>query len=77
MLLYFAGWKDHYAIYPASAATLATLEDELSAYKVSKGTIRFAKTDPVPVALIARIAKVRAGELAARLPRKAVRRAPR
>jgi uncharacterized protein YdhG (YjbR/CyaY superfamily) len=39
-VVYFAGWKEHYSLYPASARLVAALEDELAAYQVSKGTIR-------------------------------------
>ncbi len=62
VLLYFAGWAEHYAIYPGSATALSELQDELGKRKVSKGTIRFEMTEKVPVRLIARIAKVRAQE---------------
>ncbi len=46
-LLYFAGWKQHYSIYPATAALVAAFEDELATYKISKGTIRFPLSQPV------------------------------
>lgn len=62
VLLYFAGWAEHYAIYPGSATALAEMQDELGDRKVSKGTIRFDLTVKVPVKLITRIAKVRAKE---------------
>ena len=66
VVIYFAGWKQHYSIYPVSAALVAAFEDELAAYQRSKGTIRFPLSDPVPVKLIERIAKFRAKEMAAR-----------
>jgi uncharacterized protein YdhG (YjbR/CyaY superfamily) len=65
-VLYFAGWKQHYSLYPASEGVVAALKDELAPYEVNKGTIRFPLSKPVPVALIARIAKLRAQEVAAR-----------
>jgi uncharacterized protein YdhG (YjbR/CyaY superfamily) len=37
-------------------------KDQLAPYKVSKGTIRFPLSEPVPVKLIERIAKFRAKE---------------
>jgi uncharacterized protein YdhG (YjbR/CyaY superfamily) len=77
VLLYFAGWKDHYALYPGGADALSVLKDDLAAYKVSKGTIRFENAGPVPVALIERIAKVRAAELAGLRPAKTSRAARR
>lgn len=59
-LLYFAVWKQHYSIYAATEQVLAALRDELAPYEVDKGTIRFPLSQPVPVKLIARIAKLRA-----------------
>lgn len=64
ILLYFAGWKEHTSIYPASDAMVAAFEGALDKYRVSKGTLRFPLEKPVPVALIARIAKFRAQEIA-------------
>ena len=57
VVIYFAGWKDHYALYPASARLVAAFNDELASYQIGKGTIRFPLAEPVPVALIARVAK--------------------
>jgi uncharacterized protein YdhG (YjbR/CyaY superfamily) len=65
-VLYFAGWKQHYSIYPATDSVVAAFKDELAPYKVSKGTIRFPLSQPVPMRLIARIAKFRAKEAATR-----------
>jgi uncharacterized protein YdhG (YjbR/CyaY superfamily) len=64
-VLFFAGWKNHYSLYPAGARLLAAFKDELAPYKVSKGTIRFPLSEPVPVKLIERIAKFRLQEVPA------------
>jgi uncharacterized protein YdhG (YjbR/CyaY superfamily) len=69
MVIYFAGWKDHYSLYPLSG--LDEIETELAPYKHSKGTARFALDKPVPVRLITRIAKLRAKAAAARSVKKA------
>jgi uncharacterized protein YdhG (YjbR/CyaY superfamily) len=61
-VIYFAGWKEHYSVYPATEGVVTALERELAGYELSKGTIRFPLSEPVPVALIARIAKIRAQE---------------
>jgi uncharacterized protein YdhG (YjbR/CyaY superfamily) len=61
-ILYFAGWKQHYSLYPASAQLLAACKNELAGHRISKGTIRFPLNDPVPVKLIAHVAKFRAKE---------------
>jgi uncharacterized protein YdhG (YjbR/CyaY superfamily) len=58
--LYFAGWKEHFSLYPLNDALVAAFKDELSSYKLSKGTVRFPLSEPVPVRLIERIAKFRA-----------------
>ena len=64
-VLYFAGWKAHYSLYPADARLVAAFKDDLAPYQVNnKGTIRFPLSEPVPVALIAGIAKFRAKEAA-------------
>jgi uncharacterized protein YdhG (YjbR/CyaY superfamily) len=65
-LLYFAVWKQHYSIYAATEQVVAAFQDELASYEVDKGTIRFPLSEPVPVKLIARIAKFRAKEVADR-----------
>jgi uncharacterized protein YdhG (YjbR/CyaY superfamily) len=65
-MLHFAGWKQHYSLYPATGRVLAKFKEELEPFKIHKATIRFSISEPVPVALIARIAKFRAGEIAER-----------
>jgi len=64
-VLYFAGWNEHYSLYPATGRVVAAFKDELASYEVSKGTVRFPLSEPVPVKLIERIAKFRAKEVAA------------
>ena len=66
VVLYFAGWKQHYSLYPAGEYVVATLKNQLAPYKVSKGTIRFALSEAVTVSLIGRIATLRAKEVAQR-----------
>lgn len=64
IVLYFAGYKKHYAIYPASSQLIAALP-ELEGRIHSRATIRFSYGEKIPVTLIARIAKLRAKEAAA------------
>jgi uncharacterized protein YdhG (YjbR/CyaY superfamily) len=65
-VVYFAGWKQHYSLYPATQHLVAAFKDDLARYQVSKGTIRFPLSAPVPVKLIERIAKFLANEAAER-----------
>lgn len=61
-MLWFAGWKRHYSVYPAGDRLVAAFKDELARYEIKKGTIRFPLSEPVPARLIKRIAKFRAKE---------------
>jgi uncharacterized protein YdhG (YjbR/CyaY superfamily) len=74
-VLYFAGWRQHYSLYPSTAPIVAAFKDDLAPYEVTKGTIRFPLSEPVPVTLIEGIAKFRAKEVAERQKAKAA--APR
>jgi len=65
-ILYFAGWKRHYSLYPASKRLIAEFKEHLAPFELNKSTLRFAFTQPVPVKLIARIAKFRVQEVAGR-----------
>ena len=55
-VIYFAGWKEHVSLYPATGLPAKVL----AMYQVSKGTLRFPLSEPLPVKLIERIAKLRA-----------------
>ena len=65
-VLFVAGWKQHYSLYPATKRVTEAFKDDLARYEVSKGTIRFPLSQPVPVPLIGRIAKFRAKEVSER-----------
>ena len=63
-VLYFAGWKQHYSVYPSTDRLVAAFKNDLAPYEVSgKGTIRFPLSEPIPVKLIEGIAKFRAREV--------------
>ncbi|MCI0434615.1 MAG: DUF1801 domain-containing protein [Gemmatimonadetes bacterium] len=76
-VMYFAGWKEHYSVYPGNAWLVAELKDELAPYEVRKGTIRFPLSQPVPVGLIERIARRLAHDAADRAEAKSNRTASR
>lgn len=64
IVLFFAGWKDHYAVYPVGELVRRELADEIAPHDHAKGTLRFAYEDAVPAGLLGRIAKLRALEVA-------------
>lgn len=48
-VLYFAGWRQHYSLYPATDHVAAAFRNDLARYRVRKGAIRFPLSEPVPV----------------------------
>ena len=61
-VLYFAGWKQHYSLYPITGRLQAAFKDELASYEINKSTIRFPLSQAAPLKLIEHIAKFRAEE---------------
>lgn len=56
VIIWFAGAKNHYGLYPYPAAITA-FKNQLKDYEKSKGAIRFPYDKPVPVKLITAIVK--------------------
>lgn len=61
MLVYYAAWKEHIGLYPASQMK-GVFDAELDTFERSKGTIRFPLEKPLPLPLIAEIVKFRVHE---------------
>ena len=52
-MLYFAGWKQHYSLYPATDRARRGVQGRARTVRgQGKGTIRFPLSEPVPVKLI-------------------------
>lgn len=68
-LVHYAAYKNHIGFYPTSSGIRA-FQDELKAYKTSKGTVQFANNEDLPLELIRRIVRFRVGEVKASLPKK-------
>jgi uncharacterized protein YdhG (YjbR/CyaY superfamily) len=56
-VVYFAGWKQHWSLYPVTAPVRSALASELASYELSKGTVRFPLGAPVPAKLVERIVR--------------------
>ena len=59
VLVYFAGFKNHVGMFPPVRDD-ARLVAALARYRGPKGNLRFPLTEPMPLALITRIGKLRA-----------------
>ena len=56
-LLYFAGWKNHVGLYPVPTGD-AAFEEAIRPFRRAKDTVRFPITKPVPLDLVATIARL-------------------
>jgi uncharacterized protein YdhG (YjbR/CyaY superfamily) len=63
-LVWYAAFKQHVSLYPVTAAIRRPLAADIKGYETSTGTIRFPLDEPMPVALIKKIVKARAREVA-------------
>ena len=61
-LVLFAAYKKHIGIYPTPSAIKA-FKEELSSYKVAKGSIKFPLHKPIPFDLVKRIVEFRVKEI--------------
>lgn len=62
VLVYFAAFKNHCSLFPASKQVIDEFEEELALFKTSKGTIQFTVDHPLPLGLIKKIVKARVAE---------------
>ncbi len=62
ILVWYAAFSDHCSLFP-TAAVIAKFKDELSNFRVSKGTIQFPKDKPLPAALVRKLVKERIAQL--------------
>lgn len=67
VVIFFAGWKEHFSLYPILDVEKTRYADEIGDRAVSKGTLRFSLDEKVPVGLIAKLAKLRAKRTLQRL----------
>ena len=60
-LVWFAAFKNHIGFYPRVSA-IEAFRDKLSAYEISKGTVKFPINGPIPFDLIKEIVRFRVKE---------------
>ena len=60
-LIYFAGWKNHIAIYPIPTGS-DSFNKQVAKYVAGKGTLQFPIDKPLPLKLITKIVKLKVAE---------------
>lgn len=58
ILIYFAAWKSHIGLYPPISGDKA-IEKAVARYAGPKGNLQFPLDEPMPLALIERVVKLR------------------
>jgi uncharacterized protein YdhG (YjbR/CyaY superfamily) len=61
-LLYIGAFRDHVSVYPVTAGMVAQYGTAIAPFRSGKGTLRFPLDGPIPVPLIARLARLRVKE---------------
>jgi uncharacterized protein YdhG (YjbR/CyaY superfamily) len=61
VLCYFAGYENHVGFYP-TGSPISFFENDLTAYKTSKGTVQFPLNKPVPKSLVKKMVKFKIKE---------------
>lgn len=62
ILVYYAAFRDHLSLFPASGAAIEALGDEGRRHATGKGTLRFSLGEPLPVELVRRVVAFRLAE---------------
>ncbi|HVH87315.1 MAG TPA: DUF1801 domain-containing protein [Terriglobales bacterium] len=68
VLVWFAAFSNHCSLFP-TASIIEEFKSELEDFSTTKGTIHFPIDKPLPVALIKRMVKARAAQVAGKTPR--------
>jgi uncharacterized protein YdhG (YjbR/CyaY superfamily) len=66
IVVWYAGFKDHLSLFPASEAVLEAAGDAIKPFLSGKGTLRFTVEHPIPAALLRKVVRARLAENAAR-----------
>ena len=65
-LLAFRAARQHLSIFPFSSRVVDAVRDQLTAFELSKGTIRFTAASPLPDKVVRDIVRYRIQEIAGR-----------
>ena len=62
-LVSWAAYKHHYSLFPASAAVVQELGEDIRPFLAGRGTIRFPADQPIPEDVVTRVVRTRVTEL--------------
>ncbi len=62
-LVYYAAFREHFSLFPASYAVIDSLHDQLAPFLSGRATLRFTALRPLPDELVTRIVQLRLEEL--------------
>ena len=65
VLVYYAAFKDHLSLFPASGSVMDKLGVELQSHFTGRGTLQFTPDNPLPDDVIRQIVAIRREEIAA------------
>ncbi|HEY7025496.1 MAG TPA: DUF1801 domain-containing protein [Candidatus Limnocylindrales bacterium] len=63
VLVYYAAFKDHLSLFPASGSVMDKLGAELQSYFTGRGTLQFTPDRPLPDDVILKIVAIRRAEI--------------
>ena len=61
-VIWYAAFSEHCSLFP-TASVIEKFKEELKAYPISKGTVRFPVDKPFPAALLKKMVKARLAEI--------------
>lgn len=61
ILVWYAAFSNHVSLFP-TASVITAFKDELKGFSTSKGTVHFPLDQPLPVALIKKMVRLRVAE---------------
>lgn len=64
VLVYYAAFKDHLSLFPASGSVMDKLGAELQSHFTGRGTLQFTPDKPIPDDVIRQIIAIRREEIA-------------
>lgn len=68
VLVYYAGYKNHIGFYPTGTG-IAAFQEEIAAYKNSKGAVQFPLDKKIPKTLVQKMVKFKVKEVQAAIPK--------